>query len=129
MSLAVHHLAIVVPDLHEAERFYLELLELPLLRRHTDGAGRHRATWLSLGSSFLALELGARGEAKRDSAPGLHCLALGIEPQARAALERRLAEAGFPKEKETAFTFYVRDPVGTLIGFSHFPNEREGAVG
>jgi HSP20 family molecular chaperone IbpA len=34
----------------------------------------------------------------------------------------RLTDAGHPIEGETAFTLYVRDPDGTRVGLSHYPD-------
>jgi catechol 2,3-dioxygenase-like lactoylglutathione lyase family enzyme len=120
-ELAVHHLAVMVSDLAAAERFYAGVLGLPVLRRHDDAAGRPRAIWLLLANgAFLALEQGA-GPPKADGAPGWHCVALGIQRADREVWRARLATAGFPVEKETAFTLYCRDPDGALVGLSHHP--------
>lgn len=117
-----HHVAIVTAELGAAERFYLDVLGLPLKARHHRSDGVHRATWVELGEgTFLALELGEPGEGRKDAAPGLHCLALGIDRADRETWRDRLAAAGFPVERETAFTLYVRDPAGVLVGLSHHP--------
>jgi len=123
-----HHLAIQVHDLDRAEAFYVGILGLPVIRRWSDEAGAPRSVWVELaGGGFLALERCGEGAAETPFAvptPQLHVLALGIEPAHRAAWEARLAEAGFPKEKETPYTFFVRDPDGNRIGISHFPHAR-----
>jgi glyoxylase I family protein len=120
----LHHLAIVVPDIDRAEAFYVGVLGLGVFRRfHTD-LGVHRSTWVALGEgAFLALELaGADGPTRDDAAPGAHCIALGIERSSRAEWENRLVQAGHPVVRRTAFTFYVRDPAGVLVGLSHYPD-------
>jgi catechol 2,3-dioxygenase-like lactoylglutathione lyase family enzyme len=123
--LPLHHLAVVVADLERAEAFYVGLLGLGVLRRWTDAAGSPRSVWVRLGegSSFLALEKALEsGPTRADQAPGWHCLALAIAPSARRALRSSLEAAGVVVEKETDFTFYVRDPDGNLLGFSHHPD-------
>lgn len=123
--MELHHLAVVVSDLPRAEAFWVDVLGLRVVRRWDDGEGRHRSTWVDLGGVFLALERAAAEGPKRvDGAPGFHCLALSIAPELRDTWGARLAAAGHPLERETDFTFYVRDPDGNLVGFSHFPHPR-----
>ncbi|MRG92101.1 VOC family protein [Polyangium spumosum] len=127
--LSVHHLAVVVADLDRAERFYSGVLGLPVQRRWDDDRGQPRSVWLTLGGgAFLALERAStnprapNAPRRDDGAPGLHCLALGIRPDARERLRVTLTQAGFPIERESAYTLYTRDPDGNLIGLSHFPD-------
>lgn len=122
--LPPHHIAIVVAELGRAEAFYAGVLGLPVLRRWDDAAGAPRSVWLALGQhSFLALERATEpGPTRVDGAPGLHCLALGISPEARVSVRERLAAAGVPIERESPFTLYVRDPDGVLVGLSHYPD-------
>ena len=125
----VHHLAVVVRDLERAEAFYGGVLGLAVARRWSDEAGAPRSIWLTLGGgAFLAVERAspsapARGGSTGDAgpAPGWHCVAFGIARDQREALRARLAEAGFPVERESPFTLYTRDPEGNLIGLSHYP--------
>lgn len=122
-ALPVHHLAVVVRDLDRAEGFYGGALGLRVLRRWPDAAGDPRSIWFELGGgAFLAVERAPEDapEPPRDL-PGWHCVALGIRPAAREALRARLAQAGSPVERETAFTLYARDPEGNLVAFSHYP--------
>ena len=118
-----HHIAVVVRDLDRAESFYGRVLGLPVTQRWTDDAGAPRSVWLDLGGgAFLAIERAATGGPVRsDEAPGLHCVALRVEPADRERWRTRLADAGHPIERETAFTLYTRDPDGTLVGLSHYP--------
>jgi len=123
--LPVHHLAVVVADLARAERFYSAVLGLPVLRRWEDAEGKPRSVWLSLGGgAFLAVERAETPHAARraDTAPGFHCLALGIRPEERESWRARLADEGFPVERESPYTLYTRDPDGNLVGLSHFPD-------
>lgn len=130
---STHHIAIAVADLAKVERFYVELLGLPCLRRWpaADGQGE-RSVWLSLGAdSFLALERCARdaqgdGESRAftDIAPGLHLVAFSIAASTRSAWRARLTQAGVPVVRETDFTLYVQDPEGNRVGLSHWPTPR-----
>lgn len=125
--MSLHHLAIQVRDLARAERFYVDVLGLRVLRRWPwdDGRAGERSLWLSLGdeASFLALE-SCEGEPPprpfRDPLPGLHLFALRIGKQDRAAWEQRLGAAIVHR---TRFTLYLQDPEGNRVGLSHHPDE------
>ena len=121
--MRVHHLAVLVADLDAAERFYAGVLGLPVLRRWDDDAGRPRSIWVGLdGDAFLALERAARPDPRRaDDAPGWHCVALAITAPERELWRTKLAAAGHPVERETAYTLYTRDPEGNLVALSHYP--------
>jgi len=120
--LGPHHLAVVVRDLLASERFYVDVLGLVRGARHHRPDGSHRATWVHLpDGTFVALEIAGQGAPRDDAAPGLHCLALAISHRDREAWRARVAAAGHPVERETAFTLYVRDPDGVLVGLSHHP--------
>jgi len=123
-SPALHHLAVVVADLARSERFYAGVLGLRVLTRHDDAEGAPRAVWLELGAgAFLALERAAAADGARrgEASPGWHCVALRIDTAAREPWRARLAAAGHPVERESAFTLYVRDPDGCLVALSHHP--------
>jgi catechol 2,3-dioxygenase-like lactoylglutathione lyase family enzyme len=121
----VHHIAIKVQDLARAEHFFAEILGLPVLRRWPaeDGPGE-RSLWLDLGmGAFLALERSARErEPLREEEAGLHMVALRIDRGERQAWIDRLAAAGVPLLRETAFTVYCQDPEGNRVGLSHWPD-------
>lgn len=124
---SVHHVAIKVLDLARAERFYCGVLGLPVLRRWPliDGTGE-RSIWLDLGgSAFLALERADFStDPKAEAAPGMHVLALTIEPSMRDRWETELTAAGHPVYQQTDYTLYVRDPDGNRVGLSHWPHDR-----
>jgi len=122
-----HHLAIRCARLEACERFYREVLGLPVLRRWPGDDGRERSVWLGLGDGgFLALERGeeqAEARSWKDPRPGLHLVALRIEPGARAAWEAKLAAASVEVVDRTRWTIYLRDPEGNRIGLSHHPED------
>jgi glyoxylase I family protein len=122
---AVHHVAIQVADLPRMERFYREVLGLPVLRRwvRPEGTG-DRSVWLELGGgAFLALETVAAEAAPVDPAgrPGYYLVALRIGAATRAGWLARLAAAGVSVYRRTDYTLYLRDPEGNRVGLSHFP--------
>lgn len=119
----VHHVAVCVVDLGRAERFWVGVLGLAVLTRWDDAEGRHRSTWVDAGGgAFVALERASALPARRaDDAGGMHCLALAIERADRDAWRERLRAAGHAPERESAYTLYVRDPEGNLVGLSHYP--------
>lgn len=121
--LSVHHLAIVVTDVERAARFYSGTLGLREIKRWDDAQGRLRSIWCELGNSaFLALERAENEEPRRiDTSPGMHCIALGIRPDERNTWRQRLEQEGFVVFRESAYTLYVRDPEGNIVGLSHYP--------
>ncbi len=124
-ALGISHVAILTRDLDRAERFYVGLLGLDVLVRYEDDQGRHRSTWVALDErTFLAIERAtADGQGRGDGDVGHHCLALRIAAADRDSWRRQLAAADVTVERESKFTLYVRDPDGTLIGLSHYPEE------
>ena len=120
---AVHHLAIKVADLTRAERFYTQILGLPVVRRWPAEEG-DRSLWLDLGAgAFLALERSAgSAEPLAEDAAGLHLLALSIDRSDRQMWIDCLSEAGVAIYRKTAFTLYCQDPEGNRIGLSHWPD-------
>jgi catechol 2,3-dioxygenase-like lactoylglutathione lyase family enzyme len=127
MPPPLHHLAIQCADLVRSERFYRDVLGLPVLRRWPRPEGGDRSVWLGLGGeAFLALERAgsiAPPPPWRDGRPGLHLLALRIPLGEREAWERRLGAAGVPVVDRTHWTLYLQDPEGNRIGLSHHPDE------
>lgn len=129
MALAFHHVAIQCADLARCERFYREVLGLPVLRRWPRDGGGDRSVWLAVegcGDGFLALERADEQPIPRpwrDGKAGLHLVALRIEASERGAWERRLQEAGVPVVHRTRWTLYFHDPEGNRIGLTHHPHE------
>lgn len=124
---AVHHVAVVVADLAASERFYAGVLGLEVCKRWDDDQGRPRSVWVALPTGgFLALERSsAEGPVRIDAAPGLHCLALAIEPGSRERWRQHLGRSGVAIERESPYTLYMRDPDGVLVGLSHHPIEAQ----
>ncbi|HEU4384755.1 MAG TPA: VOC family protein [Anaeromyxobacteraceae bacterium] len=126
MPPGFHHLAVKVRDLEGCERFYREVLGLPVVRRWPDASGTDRSVWLGVEGGFLALERGEGAPDARpfhDGRPGLHLLALRISAAERAEWEARLAGHRVAVEHRTRWTLYLRDPEGNRIGLSHHPDE------
>ena len=114
-----------VSRLEDAERFYVRVLGLPVLRRWVRDDGSERSLWLDLGAdAFLAVEEVEPGAARPDTVPGWHCVALRIEREERDAWIARLEAAGHRVERQTEFTIYTRDPEGALVALSHHPAPR-----
>lgn len=124
----MHHLAVVVANVEDAARFYVNVLGLREIRRWNDAEGQLRSIWCALGGdAFLAIERAATAGPRRDdAAPGFHCIALGIRPDERTPWRKRCADAGVDVFRESPYTLYVRDPEGNIVGLSHFPNAAIG---
>jgi glyoxylase I family protein len=114
----VHHVAVQVLDLERARAFYVDLLGLTEVRRQA------HSIWVQAGATIVMLERGTQARATSWQAPdaGLHLLAFTIAAAERDAWRAKLAAAGATLEGETGFTLYARDPDGTRIGLSHYPD-------
>ncbi|HET8724755.1 MAG TPA: VOC family protein [Anaeromyxobacteraceae bacterium] len=122
----LHHVALRCGDLAAQERFYREVLGLPVLRRWPREGEGDRSVWLAAGSGFLALE---RADAPPrpgpfDDAPaGWQVVALAVPRGEREAWERRLAGAGVAVARRTPFSLFFQDPEGNRVALSHWPEE------
>ncbi len=127
----VHHVAVQVTDLSEAERFYVDILGFQVRERWPARAGDapgDRSVWIDSGSgSFVALERASPQAPRPARAPftdphaGWHLLAVRIAATDRSRWESWLAQQGVEIVHRTAWTLYVRDPDGNRIGLSHHP--------
>lgn len=118
--MRVHHIAIQVRDLERARHFYVDILGLKEVRRQP------HSLWLDADGALLMLELPAHpdeaaSEPWQSGRVGLHLLALAIGADEREVWRAKLLAAGAPIEGETGFTLYTRDPDGTRIGLSSYP--------
>jgi catechol 2,3-dioxygenase-like lactoylglutathione lyase family enzyme len=116
--MRVHHVAIQVRDLERARAFYVDVLGLVEVRRQP------HSIWVDADGALIMLEACTNGGAAppwQSGQAGLHLLALAIHAHERPAWRAKLATAGAPLEGQTPFTLYTRDPDGTRIGLSSYP--------
>jgi catechol 2,3-dioxygenase-like lactoylglutathione lyase family enzyme len=119
--LGFHHAALQVRDVEKVASFYRELMGLAELRRFHHDDGSLRSVWLSLAPGFLAVEQLPDGAAAPAPSLGYSMLALRIDPARRASISQWLEARGVAVVEQTAWTLYVRDPEGNLVGLSHHP--------
>ena len=121
----VHHIALLVEDLPQAEHFYSTVLGLPVERRWPGEAGEDRSVWLQLDPrTLLMLERSAPSTRRREgSAGGWHLIALEISPENRQAWKTHLQTQGVLPVEESSFSLYYEDPEGNKVALSHWPRE------
>ncbi len=128
--LGFHHVAVQVRDVARVAAFYTELLRLPELKRFHREDGSLRSVWVGTSTQpearggFIAVEGADAGAA---GGLGFSMVALRIEAAHRRSIVDELARRGLPIERETAWTLYVRDPEGNLVGLSHHPDDTPSA--
>lgn len=116
--MRLHHVAIQVPDLDAAVAFYAGVLGLVEVRRQP------HAVWIDAGGAILMLERcagAATAEPWASTTPGHFVVAFAIRPDERATWRARLDEAGVAIHHESGFSLYFRDPWGTRLALSHYP--------
>ena len=121
----VHHIALLVEDLPQAEHFYSTLLGLPVARRWPGEAGVDRSVWLQLDPrTLLMLERSEPSARRREgSAGGWHLIALVISPEDRQPWRAHLQTQGLLPVEESSFSLYYADPEGNRVALSHWPRE------
>lgn len=110
--MKLHHVAIQVSDLDKSRAFYVDVIGLREMRR------QEHSVWLDVEGSILMLETGPNRE--RD---GLHVIAFSVGAGERETWRAKFAKHHVPIESETKFTLYVRDPDGTRVAVSSYPDE------
>jgi catechol-2,3-dioxygenase len=115
--LRIHHVALRTGDVGRLERFYAEVLGLPVMRR--DAA--RGSVWLAASESVIMLECAQEGE-PAVTAGSMELLAFSVA--SLGDWRQRLTAAGIAIEGETAHTLYFRDPDGRRVGVSDYSFER-----
>ena len=117
--MRVHHVAIQVPDLVAARAFYEGVLQLPVTREQV------HAIWVDAGGVIVMLERcaesGGEPSTWASAVPGPYVVAFGIAAAERDSWRARLSAASVTLSHESAFTMYFRDPWGTRLALSHYP--------
>jgi glyoxylase I family protein len=121
--LKLHHLALSARNVDRVAAFYRDAFNLAETARNHRPDGSLRSIWLDLGGPILMIE-GIDDEPRdgREGTSGLFLIALRVEPERRAELERVLEAMGAPVESRTSFTSYARDPEGNRVAISHYPH-------
>jgi glyoxylase I family protein len=112
--MRVHHLAFRTRRLAELEAFYVEVLNLTVLRRD-----QGRSVWLAAGETVLMLEPAGEDEPSPPRS-SLELVAFAMSRSEQGALEQELGRRKIAIESRTRFTVYFRDPDGRRIGVSSY---------
>jgi glyoxylase I family protein len=119
--MRLHHLAIQVTDLDVARQFYCDTLGLTEVRRQA------HAIWIDAGGTIVMLERCAGSDSAGgdwpSDAPGPFVVAFAIAPGERDSWRDRLERAGVSLSHSSAYTLYFRDPFGTRLALSHYPDQ------
>jgi glyoxylase I family protein len=114
--MRIHHLALRTRDLDRLERFYVDVVGLPVSSRHAA-----RGVWLDADGTFVMIELATADEPAIVRGT-MELVAFGIAATDLAACLARLASAGVTVEGRTEYTHYFRDPDGRRVALSHYPH-------
>jgi catechol 2,3-dioxygenase len=117
---ALGHVVLRVTDLSRAERFYGELLGLPVTARYDENGTK--MTFFTLGNhhDFAVMEVSGEASGRSDSAVGLDHVAfnIGTELDELREAKARLEAAGLapvPIDHEVTKSLYFADPDGNGV--------------
>lgn len=116
--MKLHHIALKVKDLSLCEKFYRDVLKLPLAKQEKSNAGR--SVWFQLSETILMIE---REETTKSNDS---LVALEISADERESRKKRLQTHGVVIEKETPYSLYFSDPEGNKLALSHHPQKAGG---
>jgi catechol 2,3-dioxygenase len=117
---ALGHVVLRVTDRERAERFYGDLLGLPVCARLDEGGAR--MTFFTLGNhhDFAVMEVSGEGSSHSETAVGMHHVAFKIGTtidalrEAKAALDAA-GIASTPIDHEVTKSLYFTDPDGNGV--------------
>jgi catechol 2,3-dioxygenase-like lactoylglutathione lyase family enzyme len=133
----LHHTAYVSHDLEKTRQFYEGVIGLPLIATYTEVDelfGKERVychVFFGLGDgSALAFFQFADPEDQAEFGPAMppspfHHIALNVDKDAQAAIEKRIAEAGYQApdtyvlEHGYCRSVYIKDPNGMILEFTN----------
>jgi catechol 2,3-dioxygenase-like lactoylglutathione lyase family enzyme len=122
----LHHVALGARDVERVAAFYRDLLGLAETARHRGPDGTLRSVWLDLGGATLMVERTAEPPRRVEGVgAGPFLLAIRASRVEVEGLVRALAERGFPIESRTPGTVYFRDPEGSRVALSAYPDRIE----
>lgn len=116
--MKLHHIALKVKELSLCEKFYHDVLKMPLAKQEKSNAGR--AVWFQLSETILMIE---REETTK---PNESLVALEISADEKESWKKRLQANGVKIEKETPYSLYFSDPEGNKLALSHYPQKAGG---
>jgi catechol 2,3-dioxygenase len=117
---ALGHVVLRVTDCARAERFYGEVLGLPICARYDENGLRMAFFTLGNHHDFAVMEVSGEGSSRSESAVGLHHVAFKIGTRIEELLEAKakLEAAGLalaPVDHEVTKSLYFEDPDGNGI--------------
>ena len=117
---ALGHVVLRVTDRARAERFYGEVLGLPICARYDENGLKMAFFTLGNHHDFAVMEVSGEGSSRSESAVGLHHVAFKIGTRIEELLEAKtkLEAAGLalsPVDHEVTKSLYFEDPDGNGI--------------
>ena len=114
---ALGHVVLRVTDCARAERFYGEVLGLPICARYDENGLKMAFFTLGNHHDFAVMEVSGEGSSRSESAVGLHHVAFKIGTRIEELLEAKakLEAAGLalaPVDHEVTKSLYFEDPDG-----------------